>query len=153
MSKWIVLILFLGILTSALWFVFRPTINNLVEAYNSKLQPPPTRPAPNPDKLFFLINEYREQNNLPAFEKNDELCSIAEKRSNNYLDYHKGFLAEYSSYPYKVSENVTTGLEPNDAFQGWKGSPAHNAAMLADWKYACVACDITCVTIFSSFVR
>lgn len=143
MSKWLVITLFLGIITFVVWFVSKPIDKSYTEVSTSPK-------ISNVDKLFFLINNYRKQNNLPAFEKNEELCTIAEKRSKIELDYHKGFLEEYSSYPYKISENVTTGLDPYNAFIGWRRSPSHNAAMLSDWKYACVSCHTTCVTIFSN---
>lgn len=122
-------------------------------ALPSKAQQNPTFNEPNSDKLFSLINKYREQNKLPAFEKNDELCRISDKRSRVEFDSHKGFLAEYSNYPYKIGENITGYIDPYDSFIAWKKSPPHKAAMLSGWKYACVSCNKTCVTIFSSFTK
>ncbi len=154
MSKWIVLTLCIGIFAASMWSVFRPTINNLVEAYNAVPQPPPKPPSA--DKLFSLINEWRKSQGLTPYIKDNRLCAIAIDRADDkILDNHVGFMRKYDTaqYPYVMQENLVSVEKEPIMLKGWLNSPPHRAALEKPYLYSCVACDKQCVQIFSSFEK
>lgn len=102
------------------------------------------------DKLWPLIQDWRRSQGFQPYIKSQELCRIAEDRAKDKLDYHKGFLEKYSSYPYVLAENVCTLAPSNIVLTNWLSSPPHRATLEKPYKYSCVACDKTCVQIFSN---
>lgn len=111
------------------------------------------------EKLWEIIQNWREGEELPLYIKSNELCKISEERANelgsiDMLDNHKGFINRYSNYPYKISENLSLKYysEPEHYLNGWLHSPSHAAALHAYYAYSCVSCyQNVCVQIFSNF--
>lgn len=113
-------------------------------------------PGLNADVLFSLVNQYRASYGMPAFEKNDTVCSIAEERAPQVAaevasgNMHAGF---YSLHlPYQATENIISMRTDQEAFNWWVGDPIHRKAILSSATYSCVACsDNSCSEIFTGF--
>ncbi|MBI5045102.1 MAG: hypothetical protein HZC02_04190 [Candidatus Levybacteria bacterium] len=107
--------------------------------------------------LYSIVNSYRAQVGLPAFQKDERICSVAASRAPE-LDgeiwvthtMHAGFHAR--SLPYWATENVISMRTEQEALTWWLNSPVHRAALLGNWKYACIACSgKSCGMIFTNF--
>lgn len=109
------------------------------------------------EKLWEIVNDYRLSKNLQSFEKNSELCDIADLRSKEAVfdkSDHEGFIRKYKNYPHKISENlILYPTSEEEVFLSWISSPAHKTAIEGSWKYSCISCDgsSACSQIFSSF--
>ncbi|HVZ58826.1 MAG TPA: CAP domain-containing protein [Patescibacteria group bacterium] len=109
------------------------------------------------DVIFNLVNTTRAQYGLPAFQKDDRICAIAQSRTseiNNEIwvthTMHAGFYAR--NLPYRATENLISMQTEEQAVDWWMHSPVHRAALLGNWKYACVACSgNSCSMIFTNF--
>ncbi len=115
---------------------------------------PTTAPAPyipNSDKLWNLIEEWRQSQGLKPYVKDQALCQIATQRAEEQnaagqLDEHAGFFARFSKSPYLWSENAQF-LQPDYTrfinsetltLQSWLHSPAHLANLEKPYLYSCV---------------
>lgn len=110
----------------------------------------------NADVLFNLVNAYRASLGLPPFEKNDQICAVANSRAPE-IDgeiwvthtMHAGFYAR--NLPFWATENLISMQNEQAALQWWINSPVHHAALIGNYKYACVACaGRSCSMIFSN---
>lgn len=111
------------------------------------------------EKLWNLIQKWRADNNLPEYIKDERLCTIAKLRAPE----QEGELANAPHLNFRnrvrevvgeirVSENATQGGTEQYALNSWLSSPPHKKALLADWKYSCVATHHSyAVQIFSNF--
>lgn len=97
------------------------------------------------DKLWTLINNYRESKSLKPFIKDQKLCDIAEFRvvqlktkEGDYFN-HDGFHELLDGNKIKYAENITGGYSEENALDRWLNSPPHKEAIEAEWKYSCVA--------------
>ncbi len=109
------------------------------------------RPLPQtPGEVLALINDYRSQNGLPAYQQNDILMQIAQGQA-DYLasqgqsnDVHAGpggtrpkdraYSAGYGGgKQFFLSEIGVYGLgmQPDSALSWWKQSPDHNPTLIA----------------------
>lgn len=112
----------------------------------------------NPELVFNLINAYRTKKGLPAFEKDENLCSIAKSREPELMGeifggkgIHSGFRARH--LPYWATENMKYGGDENDVFNWWLSSPIHHKAIIGDSKYSCTACSgRACIALFTSYI-
>ena len=118
----------------------------------------------NENRLWLLVQQWRENNGYNLYLKDPEICRIAKERAIEqyklgHLDYHKGFLDRYSSYPYVISENIVTssgyGNEGEQAaLNWWLSSPPHHAALEKPYTHACIKCSGSiCVHIFTSWEK
>lgn len=111
----------------------------------------------NADSMFSTINQYRTQAGLPAFQKNDAVCQVAQSRAPelyneimvNYT-MHAGFYARH--LPYQATENVIYMRTENEAITWWLHSPIHRAAIFGNYTYSCIACSgNACTQIFANY--
>ncbi|MEN9327320.1 MAG: Cysteine-rich secretory protein family [Candidatus Parcubacteria bacterium] len=111
----------------------------------------------NGDTVFSLVNSFRANRGLPAFEKDPNLCELAVARAQEaYNELQTGKVLHSGLYnrnlPYWVTENVKYGPSEQDALNWWIGSPIHYKALISDAKYSCGACyDNVCVELFTSY--
>jgi hypothetical protein len=127
----------------------------------SSLTPTPTvavaQSSDDSEKLFNMINDYRKENSLPAYEKSDRLCKIANERAPAIAGelargaIHEGFYNGNYGYP-NVIENAVAYGNIDQNFYWWKKSSVHRRNMLSStYKYSCVGCSNgNCVQIFSA---
>lgn len=110
----------------------------------------------NPDVILQIINTIRSQVGLPAFEKNDALCAVAESRASEIPvevgngRFHSGLHAK--NLPYWITENMKYGSDDNGTVHWWMSSPIHHAAIMGNSKYSCGKCvGNACIQLFTSF--
>lgn len=105
------------------------------------------------DKLWSLIQEWRQSQGLKPYIKDKRLCVVAQDRADDGFDDHQGLYAKYSDYPYAIQENLTSSrLNEDEALNAWLNSPPHRKTLATDYKYSCVATwSATAVQIFSNF--
>ena len=109
------------------------------------------------DTLFAMANTARANAGLPAFEKDERICSVAISRGPELYNeimvthtMHAGFYAR--NLPYFATENVISMRTDQEAFAWWMNSAVHRSAILGDYQYACVACyGNSCAMIFTNF--
>lgn len=112
----------------------------------------------NADLVLQLINLHRKTKSLPAFEKNDELCKLAESRApeiDNEIfgngTIHAGFRAW--NIPYWITENMAGYGSEAANVNWWLGSTIHRNAIEGNYKYSCGACtERSCVQLFTSYI-
>lgn len=109
------------------------------------------------DVLFDLVNTYRQKLNLPAFIKDESLCSITTSRAPEVYNeifvqgpMHKGFYSK--NLPYFATENIIYMRNEESALNWWLNSPIHKNAVLGKYTYSCIACSgQSCSEIFTNF--
>lgn len=111
----------------------------------------------NADVLFNLVNATRVNYGLAPFQKDERICNVAVSRGPE-LDneiwvthtMHAGFYAR--NLPYWSTENVISMRTEQEALDWWMHSSVHRAALLGNWKYACIGCSgKSCSMIFTNF--
>lgn len=110
----------------------------------------------NAEVLFNMVNSTRTQAGLPAFEKNDTVCSMATVRApeiqneiygSSYM--HAGFQARARGNG--MNENIISIMSEQQALNWWLNSPVHRSSIYGNYKYSCVACSgNSCTQIFSN---
>ena len=111
-----------------------------VKSYFVNKAPKPEVIHLNADKLFSVVNEWRVEAGYKPYEKSEGLCKIAENRSNDGIDYHKGLYDKFGSYQSVIQENSNQRAETETAsLHAWLNSPPHFATLKKDYKYSCVA--------------
>ncbi len=113
-------------------------------------------PSLNEGELWSLIQRWRVENNLPAYIKDQRLCTVAIDRSDDGDDNHQGLYDKYSDFPYVIQENATFSNSESSneetAFNSWLNSPAHLTTLKKEYKYSCVKThNKDAVQIFSNF--
>lgn len=110
----------------------------------------------NADVLFALVNNYRKDKNLPAFQKEDRVCSLANSRAPEIAGemangtLHSGMYGR--NLPYWNTENAIAYGDVQTDFNWWIGDYIHKKAIESDFTYSCTACSgIYCVEEFTSF--
>ncbi len=110
------------------------------------------------NRLFEMINDYRKSLKLPAFEKNEYLCKVADERRPELPNeiYGTGYIHQglYDrKLPYWITENMAYYDTEDQIFSFWLRSSLHRHAIEGTYKYSCGACEGTiCVELFTSFV-
>jgi uncharacterized protein YkwD len=119
---------------------------------------PPSQPgSQNGDLLFQMTNDYRAKKGLPALEKDERVCKIAQARGPQLQNeifgsgrMHAGFYA--LNLPYWATENIAGYQTEQQSFHFWTTDYIHRVAIEGDYKYSCVACyGNTCSQIFTNF--
>lgn len=113
----------------------------------------------NADLVLQLINLHRKTRNLSAFEKEAQLCTLAESRvaeiDNEIFGngaIHAGLRAR--NIPYWITENMAGYGSEQANINWWLGSTIHRNAIEGDYKYSCGACtETSCVQLFTSYVQ
>lgn len=146
------------------------TKNPLILQTEVKKNPEPVQKAPiqpqteiatpqatlSADILFEMMNQHRAQIGLSPFEKEANVCSIAEERKDEIVheifvtgNLHAGFWED--NHPFFATENMIWQNSEAEAMRWWLNSPIHRAAIEGDFSYACGTCNGTvCNMIFSS---
>lgn len=102
------------------------------------------------DELFDALNSYRQDHNIPAVQKDDLLCSIAQNRANEQianggLDDHAGFnkYAQNQNEFSRMGEVLFGGNQPEYGVHiveyGWDRSLTGHREVIQDsgWGYGC----------------
>lgn len=98
----------------------------------------------NADKLFGMVNAYRQSINLPAFQKDERSCSLAASRApeiNNEIatgTMHQGL--KNRNLPYWNTENIISMNSEEAALNWWLNDYIHKKAIEGNFTYSCVAC-------------
>jgi uncharacterized protein YkwD len=111
----------------------------------------------NSDLIFTLINQHRVEIGKIPFQKDDELCRLAQTRSVELHDelfvngnLHSGLYNR--NLPYWITENAKWGSNEAGTVQWWLNSPIHRAAIEGDYTYSCGACTGSqCSQLFTSY--
>lgn len=120
--------------------------------------PAPEKPASlDAEKIFEMINAHRAGLGLPAFQKEDKLCALAQERGPELYDeifvnsnIHGGFYAR--NIPYWITENMKYGDSEDSVFSWWLSSSIHRKAIESDFIYSCGTCyGKSCVQLFTSY--
>ncbi len=107
--------------------------------------------------LFSMVNTYRTSIALPAFEKEAQICSVAESRREGIaqeiyqgLPLHSGFWS--MNLPYFATENMIYQNTEAEALNWWLNSPVHRSAIEGNYKYACGVCNgEVCNLVFTNY--
>jgi uncharacterized protein YkwD len=109
------------------------------------------------DKIFDLVNQYRESQGLTPFERDDKVCELAQVRSTEIpaeiaaKTLHSGLYNR--NLPYWIFENAKYGSNEEGTVAWWLASPLHHKSIVADYKFSCVKCTGSyCSELFTSFV-
>lgn len=111
----------------------------------------------NAEKLFQMVNAYRNSIGLSSFAMDPRVCDIVHSRAgeldneiygNSYM--HAGFQAR--SLPYWATENMISMQTEEQALTWWLNSPIHRSAIEGNYVYACIACSgKSCAMVFTNF--
>lgn len=108
------------------------------------------------DLLFDMINQHRTSISLPVYQKEAQVCAVAEGRKDEITHeifvtgaLHSGFWAD--NHAFWATENMIWQHTETEAMNWWLNSPVHRAAIEGDYTYACGTCNgEVCNMIFSS---
>ncbi len=108
--------------------------------------------TPNPtgelsaEVLFEMVNAHRASISLPVFEKEAQVCHVAEARRQGIADeifqglpLHAGFYN--MNLPYWATENMIYQHTEQEALSWWLNSPVHRSAIEGNYRYACGVCN------------
>lgn len=123
----------------------------------TQMAPPSTATPLNADVIFGMINQLRQQAGLPGFEKDDNLCSLAQARGSELYNeifithtMHSGLYNR--NLPYWITENAIYMHSEQQAVNWWLNSPVHRSAIYGNAKYSCAACvGNSCSELFTSY--
>lgn len=98
----------------------------------------------NADILFQMVNTYRANKGLPAFQKDEKTCSLASSRApeiseeiaNNRM--HSGLRDR--NLPYWNTENIISMRNETEAFNWWINDQIHKDAIESNNTFSCTAC-------------
>ena|ERR1700722_1643644 len=144
------------------------------EAQDPTISPTPTQeptdapiasytPAPesntgglNASDIFSMVNTYRAQQGLLAFQQDAKTCSLAQVRAPEVAgevasgNFHAGLIA--MDLDYWNTENIIQMNSDQAAFNWWINDPIHHAAIVSNNTYSCVACSgNSCAEEFTSY--
>lgn len=150
---------------------FLPTANLIPEIELKKDEPkkedvyiapqvsftPTTTATLSAEVLFSMVNAHRTSIALPVFEKEAQVCSVAEARRDGIaqeiyqgLPMHSGFWA--MNLPYWATENMIYMKTETEALNWWLNSPIHRSAIEGNYKYACGVCNgQVCNLVFTNY--
>lgn len=108
------------------------------------------------DLLFDMINQHRASISLPAYQKEPQVCSVADARKDEIVHemfvtgaLHAGFWGD--NYPFWATENMIWQHTEAEAMNWWLNSPVHRSAIEGNYAYACGTCNgEVCNMIFTS---
>jgi uncharacterized protein YkwD len=127
-----------------------PTMTPLIDKYASE------GAVLDSDRIFDLINQYRQSRGLPVFEKDDKVCELAQIRSGELVvevangTIHSGLYGR--NLPYWIWENAKVGSNEEGTVAWWLASALHHQSIVGDYKFSCVKCTgNACSELFTSF--
>ena len=96
--------------------------------------------------LLVSINAYRIDHNLKPVSLNNDTCILATQRLGDIEGYFSHVLLVPRVHADNIGgwthENLAKGFtDYKDVLKGWEESPTHNANLLSDSKYGCIASD------------
>ena len=112
----------------------------------------------NSDLLFDMINNHRASIGLPAYQKDERLCTIARDRGPDLYNeifvngnMHAGFYK--LNLPYWATENMISLGSEQASFNWWMNSSIHRRAIESSaHTHSCGACyGNSCAQIFTAF--
>lgn len=138
-----------------------PSISPTQAVLASATQPATTDASPevndNGDLIFDLINQHRTAIGKAPFQKDENLCSLAQVRSTEmpaeiaHGTLHSGLYNR--NLGYWVTEDAKYGSDENGTVNWWLHSPIHRAAIEGDSTNSCVRCTGTyCSALFTSYI-
>lgn len=149
MRKLLTILILLTIIASVLIGIFFKTKSNF-----EKNTIKPTQTPFSEKKLFQLINQWRESNNLTPYIEDERLCNIAKDRSDDLVFNHTAFYEKYSSFPFVIQENLGRCFDSEQYMLNcWLASKPHRQTLEKPYTHSCVICDKQCVQVFSSFIE
>lgn len=111
----------------------------------------------NADKLFAMVNNYRNSKGLASFQTDPRACQLATERAsevgeeiaNNHM--HSGLKAR--NLPYWNTENIISYNSEEGAFNWWINDTIHREQIEGNFTYSCMACNgNNCAEEFTNFV-
>jgi uncharacterized protein YkwD len=110
----------------------------------------------NADILFNMSNTYRAGLGLPAFQKDERVCSLAAARAPEIgAEIAGGYMhagKDSHGFPYWFTENIITMRTEAEAFNWWINDYIHRVQIVANNTHSCVACSgNACAQEFTSF--
>lgn len=114
------------------------------------------------DTLWGLVNNYKTSNGLPALKKDDKLCDLANKRSEEVVNSwsHDSFLLSgnlkydvYCPTCTRLSENLAKDYNtPEEVMAGWIASATHKAILDKSYTKGCLGYTIKNGSVFISLI-
>lgn len=108
------------------------------------------------EEIFSKINAHRATLNLPPFQKEDKLCSLAASRGPelqnevNTGTIHKGLYDR--NLPYWITENMAYYPSVDADMNFWLNSSIHRSAIQGDFQYSCGHCEgNACIVLFTNY--
>lgn len=110
----------------------------------------------NADVLFSMSNNYRAGLGLPAFQKDERVCSLAAQRAPEIgAEISEGHMhsgKDSHNFTYRFTENIIDFRSEAEAFNWWINDHIHRVQIEAQNTHSCVACAGTaCVQEFTNF--
>jgi uncharacterized protein YkwD len=106
--------------------------------------------------IFGMVNAYRAQQGLPAFQQDPRSCSLAAVRAPEVAgevasgNLHAGLIA--MNLAYWNTENIIDMNSDQAAFNWWINDPIHHEAIVGNFTYSCMACSgNSCAEEFTNF--
>jgi uncharacterized protein YkwD len=126
---------------------------------NAPSTPTPTLVPISGDKLFTIVNEWRQEKDYQPYIKSGKACEIATERVKqvSVTFSHDGFYQKINNDPELVksrwAENISEGYSFNEQIlNAWIASPTHYENLIDSYTHSCIKCDSGyCVHIFSYF--
>lgn len=108
------------------------------------------------DRLFDMSNAYRADKGLPAFQKDERICSLALARAPEIgaeiAEGHMHSGKNSHNFPYWFTENIISMRTEQEAFNWWINDEIHRVQIEAANTHSCVACaGNACTQEFTSF--
>jgi hypothetical protein len=114
-------------------------------------------PALSQEKLWSLIQNWRRENNLKPYIKDENLCKFAEGRLLEVADdwSHEGYREKartmLNGYSMTAENLVKDFNSEYSALNAWLNSPSHLGSLKREYTYSCVRCNNNiCVQIFGN---
>jgi uncharacterized protein YkwD len=134
-----------------------PTAQPTVSPASTNTPAPQSNPGGlNAADIFGMVNAYRAQQGLPAFQQDPRSCTLAAVRAPEVAgevasgNLHAGLIA--MNLPYWNTENIIDMNSDQAAFNWWINDPIHHEAIVGNFTYSCMACSgNSCAEEFTNF--
>lgn len=125
---------------------------------NTSFNKPPPTSVINEQILWSLIQDWRKNNNLQPYIKDQNTCNLAYIRASEIqTDFsHNSFNNHTNDFSYyKLGENIAKGSSSsheNDILNIWINSPSHRENLDYPYTHSCISClNNKCVQIFADY--
>lgn len=121
-----------------------------------KVAPTPTPYIFSQQKLWDLVQNWRSDNGLFPFIKNQKLCDFATKRLSEIKNDwgHSGYTQNRQNYGFNFDgENLAKDyFTEEETLNAWLSSASHSANLKRTYVYSCLKCDRNiCAQEFGSY--